>query len=79
MRAVEDVGFEAILLGSGDASSLRLSIGGMTCSSCSAAIEHALRETPGVASVSVSLITNSAEVGTAFCQLFSHHPVPCRQ
>ena len=62
MRAVENVGFEAKLLGSGDASSLRLKIGGMTCATCSSAIERALCDTPGVALASVSLITNSAEV-----------------
>ena len=62
MHAVENLGFEAKLLGSGDASSLRLKLGGMTCATCSSAIEQALRDTPGVALASVSLITNSAEV-----------------
>lgn len=66
VSAVEGVGFEAKLLGSGDTSSLRLRIGGMTCSSCSTAIEHALRATPGVDAASVSLLTNTAEV----CRLF---------
>ena len=59
---METVGFEAKLLGSGDASSLRLKVGGMTCATCSSAIEKALCDTPGVALASVSLITSSAEV-----------------
>ncbi|EIE22528.1 copper-translocating P-t [Coccomyxa subellipsoidea C-169] len=62
VEAVESLGFEAKLLGSGDASSLRLQLGGMTCSSCSSAIEAALGATLGVAKASVSLITNTAEV-----------------
>ncbi len=64
VKAVESLGFEAKLLGSGDASSLRLQLGGMTCSSCSSAIEAALGATPGVTKASVSLITNTAEVHT---------------
>ena len=59
---MEALGFEAKLLCSGDASSLRLQLGGMTCSSCSTAIEESLRATPGVAKASVSLITSTAEV-----------------
>ena len=59
---IEEAGFEARLLGSGDDSMMRLSIGGMTCGSCSNAIEAALKSTDGVRSVSVSLITSTAEV-----------------
>ena len=62
VAAVEGVGFEAKLLGSGDASSLRLRVGGMTCASCSSAVEHALAAMPGVDAASVSLLTNTAEV-----------------
>lgn len=71
MQAVEALGFQTKLLGSGNASSLRLQLGGMTCSSCSNAIEARLQGTPGVAEASVSLITSSAEV-----RMLSH-PVPC--
>ncbi|MCJ1252865.1 hypothetical protein MMC24_000671 [Lignoscripta atroalba] len=42
--------------------SLSLSIGGMTCSSCTSSITSALEELDFVASVNVSLMTNSAEV-----------------
>lgn len=61
---MEGVGFEARLLGSGDASSMRLSVGGMTCGSCSTAIEGALRSTDGVHEACVSLITCTAEVSS---------------
>ena len=36
-------------------------IGGMTCASCSAAIERALRKLPGVKSASVNLATEKAQ------------------
>ncbi len=71
MQAVEVLGFETKLLGSGSASSLRLELGGMTCSSCSTAIEARLQATPGVAGASVSLITSTAEVSVP------SHPVSC--
>lgn len=62
LQAVEGAGFEAKLLGSGDSSTLRIRIAGMTCSSCSSAIEGALNAKLGVVKASVSLITNTAEV-----------------
>lgn len=62
VQAVESLGFEVKLLGSGDASSLRLQIGGMTCSSCSTAIETTLTHMPGMNKASVSLMTHGAEV-----------------
>jgi len=39
-----------------------LSIGGMTCASCTGAIDHGLAELPYVKSVNVTLMTNSARV-----------------
>ena len=39
-----------------------LNIGGMTCASCVAHVEHALRETPGVVDASVNLATEKATV-----------------
>lgn len=39
-----------------------LSIGGMTCASCTSAIDHGLSELPYVESVSATLMTNSAVV-----------------
>lgn len=64
LKTIEEVGFETRLLGSGDDSTTRLSIGGMTCSSCSSAIESTLKGTEGIRGVSVSLITSTAEVGS---------------
>ena len=64
---MEGAGFEARLLGSGDASAVRLRVGGMTCGSCSTAIEGALRGTEGVHQASVSLLTSTAEVGSILC------------
>jgi Cu+-exporting ATPase len=41
---------------------LRLGVDGMTCASCSARVERALRKVPGVAEASVNLATAQAEV-----------------
>ncbi|KAI0327756.1 heavy metal translocatin [Cubamyces sp. BRFM 1775] len=41
-------------------SRVTLSVGGMTCASCSNAINHALSELPGVSDVAVNLLGNSA-------------------
>ncbi|CAL5220469.1 g2492 [Coccomyxa viridis] len=62
LRTIEEAGFETRLLGSGDDSTTRLRVGGMTCGSCSSAIEGALKGADGVRGVSVSLITSTAEV-----------------
>lgn len=40
-----------------------LSVGGMTCASCSSAVEGVLGALPGVLAVSVSLLSNSCTVG----------------
>lgn len=42
--------------------SFRISVSGMTCAVCTSAVENAVNSVSGVASVSVSLITESAEV-----------------
>lgn len=39
-----------------------LRVGGMTCSSCSSAVEAALRGVPGVQEASVNLLAGTAEV-----------------
>ena len=44
---------------------LDLSIGGMTCASCSGRVERALRKVPGVHSATVNLATESARVQVA--------------
>ena len=41
---------------------LRLDIGGMTCSSCVAMIEHALGQHSGVVNVSVNIATNTGQI-----------------
>lgn len=44
------------------AQAVMLDVEGMTCAACQAHVEHALRETPGVTSASVNLMTHSARV-----------------
>ena len=70
VEAVEDTGFEASILRQGACSdTVQLRVDGMTCGSCSAAIEKAVRAAPGVLAVSVNLIAGTAEVrcwGSAF-------------
>ncbi|MGJ3702443.1 heavy metal translocating P-type ATPase [Variovorax sp. AFSI2.2] len=46
-------------------STLDLSVGGMTCASCVARVERALKSVPGVQDVSVNLATESARVVAA--------------
>ena len=43
----------------------QISVKGMTCSSCSSAVEKSLKALPGVNAVSVSLLAESAEVMAA--------------
>ncbi|MCR0179007.1 heavy metal translocating P-type ATPase, partial [[Clostridium] innocuum] len=40
----------------------RIDVDGMTCSSCSAALEHALKKAEGISAVSINLVTNTATV-----------------
>ena len=51
----------------GASQELDLSIGGMTCATCSGRVERALRKVPGVQSATVNLATESARV-----------PPPCK-
>ena len=72
MEAIEACGFEARLLSSdraADADIVMLRVSGMTCASCSAAAEAALRAQPGVLSAAVNLLAGTAEV-TALSHLF---------
>ncbi len=59
-KAVEDAGYGLYELS--DAASAELSITGMSCASCAAAIERAVIKLDGVESVSVNLATNRASV-----------------
>lgn len=63
---IEDIGFEAKHLEEAQNNQMRVSIGGMTCSSCAALIEHAMSQEPGVTSVSVNLATETG--------MFSYDP-----
>jgi len=47
-------------------STLDIGIGGMTCASCVARVERALKKVPGVSGVAVNLATESARVQLAF-------------
>jgi len=49
----------------GASSRLRLGIAGMTCGSCVARVEKALRAVPGVSEASVNLATETAELASA--------------
>ncbi|KAG2435932.1 hypothetical protein HXX76_007127 [Chlamydomonas incerta] len=62
VAAVEDAGFEAVLLSQGGLESLTLAVSGMSVSGDATAVEVALRRVPGVAKAAVSLATGQAEV-----------------
>ena len=64
LEAIEDAGFEGKLLQEADSNALTLQIEGMTCSSCSSAVESALRSQKGVVSAAVNLLAGRAEVPT---------------
>jgi copper chaperone CopZ len=64
LEAIEDAGFEGELMQEADSNCLTLQIEGMTCSSCSSAVESALRSQKGVVSAAVNLLAGRAEVCT---------------
>ena len=64
LEAIEDAGFEGELMQEADSNCLTLQIEGMTCSSCSSAVESALRSQKGVVSAAVNLLAGRAEVIT---------------
>lgn len=65
-EAIEDAGFEATLvrdeMNEGSVQVCRITISGMTCTSCSSTIESALQAIPGVLKARVALATEEAEV-----------------
>ncbi|KAK9809274.1 hypothetical protein WJX73_000048 [Symbiochloris irregularis] len=65
VEACEAAGFAAKVISSSESTAdqvVVLQITGMTCGSCSAAVENALRAEPGVTTCSVNLLANKAEV-----------------
>lgn len=68
VEAIDAVGYDpsvlvaphAVATANGD--SVRLSVEGMTCTTCSGKVERALRAVPGVLQVTVSLALNDAQV-----------------
>jgi len=62
LQAIEDSGFEGRSLGRGDIGVLALEISGMTCSTCSTAVESALTAVDGVIEASVNALTGRADV-----------------
>ena len=58
--AFSHVGFEAVLVHEELPGKVLLTISGMTCSSCSSAVEAALLQVPGVTSVQVNALTDGA-------------------
>ena len=66
VEAVDAAGFQGLVVGTADLEQvdqqLLVRITGMTCSSCSTAVEKALQAVPGVRSAAVSLVQSRAEV-----------------
>ncbi|TMW93039.1 hypothetical protein EJD97_012272 [Solanum chilense] len=66
LETIEDVGFEATLVteetNEKTSQVCRIRIKGMTCTSCSATVESALRLIPGVQKAQVALATEEAEI-----------------
>jgi Cu+-exporting ATPase len=56
VEAVREAGYEPVV------ETIELGVGGMTCASCVAHVEKALRATPGVIEASVNLATERAQV-----------------
>lgn len=62
VQAVKKAGFVAQLLEDTSSSKIILSVEGMTCSSCSSAVENGLEEVQGVTSARVNLMSHTAEI-----------------
>lgn len=62
LDAVTACGFEAKSLIKADSNVVNLRVSGMTCGSCSSAVEAAIRRLPGVADAGVNLLACTAEV-----------------
>ena len=74
LEAIDDAGFEGELLQEADSTAITLRVEGMTCSSCSSAVETALHNQKGVVSAAVNLLAKRAEVQCAVvCKCTSLH------
>lgn len=62
IKLIEDIGFEAEIIGILKPGSVDLQIFGMTCASCSGKIERELGKMDGIESISVNLLGQSAKV-----------------
>lgn len=62
VNEILDIGFDATEIPVARCDMITLRIYGMTCGSCTSAIETGLREIPGVTSVAVSLTTETAKI-----------------
>lgn len=62
VNEISDIGFDATEIPVARCDMITLRIYGMTCGSCTSAIETGLREIPGVTSVAVSLTTETAKI-----------------
>lgn len=60
--AIDDAGFQALLLSQGGLEHARLRVAGMTCGACSSGLEKALSKVPGVTKVAVSYVTGMADI-----------------
>ena len=67
LEAIEDAGFEGEALQEADSNTVTLLVEGMTCSSCSSAVENAVASQKGVVSAAVNLLAKRAEVGQPAC------------
>ncbi|KAJ3500654.1 hypothetical protein NLJ89_g9701 [Agrocybe chaxingu] len=59
---ISDIGFDAILIPPARADVVQLRIYGMTCSSCTSAVEAGLSAVPGITKVAISLATETCTV-----------------
>lgn len=66
LEAIEDAGFEGEVVQQADSNTVMLQVEGMTCSSCSSAVETALASQKGVVSAAVNLLAKRAEVLHSF-------------
>ena len=72
VEAIDDIGFDAQVVPERAEDAVTLSVFGMTCSSCTSSLEHALMRVDGVVSCNVSLTLQRAQIE------FDHHRTSVR-